>query len=44
MQLNNPIFINQTDADIRYVNTINNQNIVGEVGGSWTKMELFKLN
>jgi hypothetical protein len=29
MQLNNPIFINQTDADVRYVNTINNQNING---------------
>jgi hypothetical protein len=29
MQLNNPIFINQTDADIRYVNTLNNQNING---------------
>jgi len=29
MQLNNPIFINQTDADVRYVNTLNNQNING---------------
>jgi hypothetical protein len=29
MQLNNPIFINQSDADIKYVNTINNQNING---------------
>lgn len=29
MQLNNPIFINQTDADIKYVNTLNNQNING---------------
>jgi hypothetical protein len=29
MQLNNPIYINQTDADIRYVNTLNNQNISG---------------
>jgi len=29
MILNNPIFINQTDADVRYVNTLNNQNING---------------
>ena len=29
MILNNPIFINQTDADIKYVNTLNNQNING---------------
>jgi hypothetical protein len=29
MILNNPIYINQTDADIRYVNTLNNQNISG---------------
>jgi hypothetical protein len=31
MQLNNPIFINQTDADIRYVNTAGD-NMTGPLG------------
>jgi hypothetical protein len=29
MILNNPIYINQTDADVKYVNILNNQNISG---------------
>jgi hypothetical protein len=31
MQLNNPIFINQTDADVRYVNTTGD-NMTGPLG------------
>ena len=31
MQLNNPIFINQTDADVRYVNTAGD-NMTGPLG------------
>lgn len=42
MQLNNPIFINQTDADIRYVNTINNQNINGVK--TFTNSGIFSLS
>lgn len=27
-----------------YTDNTTNQDLVGEVGGSWTKMEMFKLN